>query len=312
MNKIIYTTAFLLFSLAAMAQNDVQYTHYLFNKLAYNPAYAGSEGMPVVNALYRNQWTGGFADGKAPKTGTINFHTPIQCGRGGVGLGFTSDKAGIFNSNRLDGAYAYKFPVSKQGNISLGLGAQLEFGNADYTRTNPLDAGDNTILNGNDEYSKTRLNFGAGLYYTHNDNFYIGLSAPQLLNTSYYQDVSISGDGNDFHTYYLMAGFTKALTNNVTIVPGALISYNGKNVPFEFDINANLVFMDKFWVGLNYRLGDSIDGLVQYQISDQLRAGFAYDFTTSDIRQYSNGSLEFLLSYAFNNYSNKISNVRYF
>lgn len=312
MNKIIYTTAFLLFSLMAMAQNDVQYTHYLFNRLAYNPAYAGSEGMPVINALYRNQWTGGFADGKAPKTGTINFHTPIQCGKGGVGLGFTSDKAGIFNSNRLDGAYAYKFQVSKNGLLSLGLGAQLEFGNADYTRTNPLDAGDNTILDGNDEYSKTRLNFGAGLYYTHNDNFYIGLSVPQLLNTSYFQNVNISGDGNDFHTYYLMFGFTKDLTNNVKIVPGAMFSYNGKNVPFEFDVNANLVFMDKLWVGLNYRLGDSIDGLIQYQINNQLRAGFAYDFTTSDIKQYSNGSLEFLLSYAFTNYSNKISNVRYF
>lgn len=312
MNKIIYTTAFLLFSLMAMAQNDVQYTHYLFNKLAYNPAYAGSEGRPVINALYRNQWTGGFADGKAPKTGTINYHTPIQCGRGGVGIGFTGDKAGIFNSNRLDGAYSYKFQVSEKGNLSLGLGAQLEFGNADYSLTNPVDAGDNIILNGNDEYSKTRLNFGAGLYYTHNDNFYIGLSAPQLLNTSYYQDVSISGDGNDFHTYYLMLGFAKDLTNNVKIVPGAMISYNGKNVPFEFDVNANFVFMDKLWLGLNYRLGDSIDGLIQYQLTDQIRAGFAYDFTTSDIRRYSNGSLEFFLNYAFTNYSNKISNVRYF
>lgn len=312
MNRIIYTTAFLLFSLMAMAQNDVQYTHYLFNRLAYNPAYAGSAGVPVVNALYRNQWAGGFADGKAPKTGTINYHSPIQCGRGGFGLGFTSDKAGIFNSNRLDAAYAYKFPVSAKGKLSLGLGAQAEFGRADFTRTNPLDGGDLTILNGNDEYSKTRINFGAGLYYTHNDNFYIGLSVPQLLNTSYFQNVNISGDGNDFHTYYLMLGFATDLTNNIKLVPGAMISYNGKNVPFEFDINANLVFMDKLWVGLNYRLDDSIDGLIQYQLSDKLRAGFAYDFTTSEIKNYSNGSLEFLLSYSFNNYSKNISNLRYF
>ena len=132
------------------------------------------------------------------------------------------------------------------------------------------------------------------------------------MNTSYYQNVNISGDGNDFHIYYLMLGFSKDLTNNVKIVPGAMISYNGKNVPFEFDINANLVFMEKLWVGLNYRLDDSIDGLIQYQINDQIRAGFAYDFTTSDIKRYSNGSLEFLLSYAFTNYSKNISNLRYF
>lgn len=312
MNKIIYTTAFLLFSLMAMAQNDVQYTHYLFNKFAYNPAYAGEEGHPVINAIYRDQWTGGFADDKAPRTGTINFHSPIQCGRGGVGLGFTSDKAGIFDSNRLHGAYSYKFQVSDKGRLSLGLGAQYEFGNADFTQTNPLDAGDNTILNGNDELSNNKFNIAAGLYYTHNDNFYVGLSVPQLINTSFFQEVDISGDGNDFHTYYLMFGFAKDLTSNVKIVPGALISYNGRNTPFEFDINANLVFMEKLWVGLNYRFEDSIDGLIQYQINDQIRAGFAYDFTTSDIRDHSNGSLEFLLSYGFTNYSNKISNVRYF
>lgn len=312
MNRIIYTTAFLLFSLMAMAQNDVQYTNYLFNRLAYNPAYAGSQGMPVINALYRNQWTGGFADGKAPKTGTINYHSPIQCGRGGIGLGFTSDKAGIFNSNRLDGAYSYKINTSEKGVLSLGLGAQLEFGSADYFRTNPLDQGDLTIENGNDTYNKTRVNFGAGLYYTHNDNFYIGLSVPQLLNTSYFRDVSISGDGNDFHTYYLMLGFATDLSSTVKLVPGAMISFQGQNAPFEFDINANLVFMDKLWVGLNYRLDDSIDGLIQYQLTDKLRAGFAYDFTTSDIKNYSNGSLEFLLSYSFNNFSKNLSNLRYF
>ena len=149
-------------------------------------------------------------------------------------------------------------------------------------------------------------------YYTHNDNFYVGLSVPQLINTSFFQEVDISGDGNDFHTYYLMFGFAKDLTNNVKIVPGALISYNGRNTPFEFDINANLVFMDKFWVGLNYRFEDSIDALIQYQINDKIRAGFAYDFTTSDIRNHSNGSLEFLLSYGFTNYSKNISNLRYF
>ncbi|MEM1118932.1 MAG: type IX secretion system membrane protein PorP/SprF [Bacteroidota bacterium] len=312
MKRFIYTTAFLLFSLVAMAQNDVQYTQYLFNRMAYNPAYVGSEQRPIINALYRSQWTGGFADGKAPKTGTINFNTPIQCGRGGIGFGFTSDQAGIFNSNRLDAAYAYKFNVSEKGILSAGLGAQLEFGGADYFRTNPFDQGDLIIENGDETFNQTRVNFGAGLYYTHNNNFYIGLSVPQLLKTSYFRDIGISGDGNDFHTYYLMTGFATDLTDNIQLVPGALISFQGQNAPFEFDVNANLVFMEKLWVGLNYRLGDAISGLVQYQLTNDLRAGFAYDFTTSEIRNFSNGTLEFMLSYAFNNYSKNLSNLRYF
>lgn len=312
MKRIIYTTACLLFSLMAMAQNDVQYTQYMFNRMDFNPAYVGSTGTPEINAIYRDQWTGNFADGKAPRTGTINWNTPIQCGRGGVGLGFTSDKAGIFTSNRLNGAYAYKFPVSEKGKISLGLGAQLEFGRADFRLTNPLDPGDQTIFNAGEEDSQTKINFGAGVYYTHDDRFYIGLSVPQLLNTSFFREVDISGDGNDFHTYFLMAGFVADLSDNIKLVPGTLVSFQGRNAPFEWNLNANLVFVEKLWLGLNYRLGDSIDGLVQYQITDQLKAGFAYDFTTSDIQDVTNGSLEFLLNYNFTNFSNKISNVRYF
>ena len=308
MKKIIYTTAFLLFSLLAIAQNDVQYTHYLFNKMAYNPAYVGSGGAPVATAIYRNQWLG--LD-HAPTTGTINYHTPIQCGRGGIGFGFTADKAFVFNSNRLDVAYAYKFNTSEKGILSLGIGAQLEFGSADYRQTNPLDGGDNIILGGNEEYSKTRLNFGAGIYYEHNNKFYIGLSAPQLLNTSYFQEVNISGDLADFHTYYLMTGFVMDLSSTIKLMPGALVSFN-KDAPFEFDVNANLIFMDKLWVGLNYRVGDSIDGLIQYQLSNNLRAGFAYDFTTSELKNHSSGTVEFMLTYAFNNFSNKVSNLRYF
>ena len=308
MKKIIYTTAFLLFGLSLTAQNDVQYTHYVFNKLAYNPAYAGSGGVPVITAIYRNQWLGLE---NAPTTGTINYHTPMQCGRGGIGVGFTADKAAIFNSNRLDGAYSYKFNVSEKGLLSLGLGAQLEFGRADYRSTNPLDAGDQTIFGANEEYNKTRLNFGAGIYYEHNNNFYVGLSVPQLLNTSYFQDVNISGDIGDFHTYYLMTGFIADLSSNVKLMPGAMISYHN-NAPFELDVNANLIFMDKFWLGLNYRIGDAISGLVQYQLSKQLRAGFAYDFTTSELKNHSNGTIEFLLTYAFSNFSSKISNLRYF
>ncbi|MEM6320603.1 MAG: type IX secretion system membrane protein PorP/SprF [Bacteroidota bacterium] len=308
MKRIIYTTAFLLMGLAAIAQNDVQYTHYLFNRMAYNPAYVGSTGIPSINALYRNQWAGLE---KAPRTGTINYQTPIQCGRGGLGFGFTSDQAAIFNSNRLDGAYSYGFNVSEKGRLSLGLGAQFEFGRADYARTNPLDAGDQTILNGGAELTNNRVNFGAGLYYTHNNNFFVGLSVPQLLKNSYFQNIGISGDGNDFHTYYLMTGFSVDLTNNIQLVPGALVSFH-RNSIFEFDVNANLVFLQKLWVGLNYRAGDSVSGLVQYQLTDAIRAGFAYDFTTSEIRNYSNGTLEFMLSYAFNNFSKNISNLRYF
>ena len=308
MKNFIYTFVLLLFGGSLFAQNDVQYTHYLFNKLGYNPAYAGSAGVPVATAIYRNQWLG--LD-KAPTTGTINYHTPIQCGRGGLGFGFTSDRAAIFRNNRLDAAYSYKFNTSEKGILSLGIGAQFEMGRANYQDTNPLDGGDQVILGGSDEFSQNRFNLGAGIYYEHNNKFYVGLSVPQLLNTTFFQDVNISGDIADFHTYYLMLGFVTDLSSKVKLMPGTLVSFQG-NAPFEWDVNANLIFMDKFWLGFNYRLGDSFDALVQYQLTKDLRAGFAYDFTTSELNNFSNGTIEFMLTYSFNNHSNNISNLRYF
>ncbi len=304
MKKIIYTAAFLLFGLTLLAQNDVQYTHYLFNKLNYNPAYAGSAGVPVLTGIYRNQWLG--LD-KAPTTATANFHTPIMCGRGGLGIGITTDKAAIFTNNFLDISYAYRFNVSEKGKLALGIGGQLEQGRADWARTNPIHSGDNFILNANDRSSDVKGNVGLGAYFEYNNSFYIGLSVPQLLNSTFYRNEGIS----KYRTYYLMTGFVTSLSSNVRLMPGALVSFN-QGAPFELDVNANLIFMDKLWVGLNYRLGDSLDGLIQYQLTNNLRAGLAYDFTTSELKNYSNGSLEFMLTYAFNNFSTKISDLRFF
>ena len=135
----------------------------------------------------------------------------------------------------------------------------------------------------------------------------MGLSVPQLRESTFFEQVGIS----NFRTYYLMGGIVTDIGQNVKLVPGFLISSND-NAPFELDINANLVFMEKFWVGLNYRLGDSIDGLIQYQLSDRLRAGISYDFTTTMLNTVSNGSVEVNASYLFGSCNQEVSNLRFF
>lgn len=305
MKKILYTAILSLFGCLVMAQNDVQYTHHLFSRLAYNPAFAGSMCAPVVNGIYRNQWTG--LD-KAPETGRLEFHAPFGNGRSGFGIGLTRDQAGIFRNNYVDLNYAYRFNVSDKGKLSLGIKGQLDNGRADWTLTNPLDAGDQFLAAG--ERTETRFNIGLGAYYMQ-DNFYLGLSAPQLFKSSFFDQVGISGDDGNYRTWYLMGGFITDLSSNVKLVPGFLVSYN-EGAPFELDVNANLVFMEKLWLGLNYRLGDSIDAMLQYQLTDRLRAGISYDFTTSMLNMVSNGTIEVNASYMFGTCNEEISNLRFF
>jgi len=309
MKHLIFTIliACLVFQLAA--QNDVQYTHFLFNKLAYNPAYAGSAGVPTATALYRNQWLS--LDG-APTTATVNFHTPFFGGRSGFGLNITTDRVGMNRANTLEASYAYRFSLAKgKGKLSLGINGRVEQGKVDWNEANPLDIGDGTIPIGEDP--TIAPNFGFGIYYEQ-ANFYLGASLPQLLNTSIYRDFDVVGNGNDFRTYYIMTGYLAQLTNNIKLQPGAMVSFNAET-PFEIDVNANLIFMDAFWIGGNYRLGDSFSALVQYQFNPNFRIGTAFDFTMTELNSYSNGSVEVMLSYVFNKKSEtaeQINNLRFF
>jgi len=276
-----------------MAQNDVQFTqHQYFSRLTYNPAFAGAMCSPVINGVYRNQWLG--LD-KAPETGRIEFHAPFANNRSGFGIGLTRDQAGIFRNNYIDLNYAYRIPVG-DGRLGLGIKGQFDNGRADWQRTNPADGGDQFLTAG--ERSQSRFNVGFGLYYDQN-NWYLGLSAPQIIKSSFFDQVGISGDEGDFRTYYLMGGLVTDLTNTIKLVPQLLVSYN-PSAPIDFDLTANLVFMEKLWLGLNYRLDDSIAAMLSYQLAENFRAGLSYDFTTSSkVRMVSNGTIEFNANYMF-------------
>ena len=310
MRNLIFTLFIAVLVLPLSAQNDVQYTHFLFNKLAFNSAYAGSAGVPTVTGLYRNQWL--TLDG-APTTATVNFHMPFFGGRSGFGLGLTADRVGMLRSNSLEASYAYRFSLAEgKGKLSLGINGRLEQGRMDWTEANPIDFGDGTIPSVADE-TRVSPNFGFGIYYEQS-NFYVGLSLPQMVNTSIYRDFDVVSKAGDLRTYYLMTGYLAELSNSIKLQPGAMVSFNA-DTPFELDLNANLIFMDAFWVGANYRLGDSFSALIQYQFSPEFRVGTAFDFTMTELNTYTNGSIEVMLSYVFNKkpeVEGQINNLRFF
>lgn len=304
--KLINLVAFLLFCVCVQAQHDVHYTMFMFNKIAINPAYAGSKEVFTMSGHYRNQWPGIKG---APQTFTFSAHTPLFKKRTGVGISIIADKIGMVNTYYTDLSYAYRIKLDKETTLSVGLMAQLQYGRINWQESDPLDAGDNFVPSVGS--NKLNPNFGMGAYYQAK-NYYLGFSVPRIFKTTIYDDNPIEYVGlNSIRSSYIMGGFVARLSRNVKLQPGVLLTYN-PSAPFEMDLNASLVFMDRFWVGLSYRLEDSMDAIVQFQISQQLKAAVALDFTFSELNNYSPGSFELMLQYCMVTSGAKLNNIRYF
>ena len=304
MKKILQFMICSAFAFSLQAQSDVLFTHFMFNKLAYNPAYAGSKGAFDMTAIYRNQWTD--IEG-APQTANINIHTPFAGKKNALGFAITSDKIGKVKTNAFDLTYAYRIPLSTRHTLSLGLHGRIEQAMIDWTKASPLDLGDTSIPT-TDETSFAP-NFGAGAYFT-GQNYFVGLSVPRLLKNSLYINQSGSFEG-DAISYYLMSGVTNRLNSNLQLTTSFLLSYN-PSAPVDVDLNASLHFMEAFWIAGNYRLADSFDALAGYEFKNGLRIGVARDFTTSDLEKFTKGSWEVMLGYTYRCKDCNVSHLRFF
>lgn len=286
---------------AVSAQQQPHNTQFMYYKLGYNPGYAGSQEAPCVTCIYRQQWMG--LDG-APSMQIASFNMPLSNQRVGVGANLYRHTIGITTMINLDGAYAYRIRL---GNGMLGLGLQasirsMEHDFAKTTATQPK-AEDPSIPGSTQD--KLLFNFGAGLFYSA-EKFYFGLSAPRLLENNIDfndSDVFIS---REVQHVYMMGGFILPLGQQLKLQPQMLVKYVAK-APVSFDANANLLIQDRYVVGLTYRLGgsegdnvgESLDFLVSAQLTRQLMFGMSYDFTLSDIKDYTSGSIEASLHYCF-------------
>lgn len=288
---------------SAAAQSDVQFTHFTFSKLAFNPGYTGSKGAFDALALYRNQWSG--IDG-APNTMYLNAHTPFAGKRNALGFGITADRIGKVHTNAIDLSYAYKIRVSETSTLSLGLSGRMEQVRVRWSEADPLDLGDQTIPQGDE--TEFAPNFGAGAYFL-GKNYYAGLSVPRLLKNGLYLDRS-DNTTNPLTTYF-MAGFVARLNRDLQLLPSVLVSYNTA-APVDVDLNVNLLIMKAFWVGGSYRLGDSFDVLAGMDIGNGLRIGAGVDFTTSELEKVTNGSWEIMLGYTFKCKSCEVNHLRFF
>jgi len=281
------------------AQQMPQYSQYMFNGLAINPAYAGSKDYLSVAALYRKQWVN-FPG--APETQTFSIHAPVSEGKMGLGFTFVNDKIGK-SSKRMDfyGHYAFHIETGS-GVLALGIqGGATQF-STKFSELRVFDVGDNVVANGDE--TEFVPNAGAGLYY-YSETFYAGASVPQLLSTT-----PKSGPKNVSH-YFFTTGIVLGGSDNFKVKPSVLLKYV-QNAPMQYDINANVFIGKIIGVGVSYRAEDAIVGLLSLQLTPQLRFGYSYDLTQTEIKDYGTGSHEFMLGYDFGHEVPKVRVPRYF
>ena len=308
LNKIIIGLLLSLFLGTSIvhAQQDPQYSQYMFNPLAYNPAYAGSQGALRGTILLRRQWLG-ISGG--PATATIAVHSPSSNERHGFGLNFVYDKLGVTTQNFLNLSYAYRVPVGS-GFLSLGLQGGLTSYAVQYSQINPRDP----------DPSKPDLNIsamlpraGTGLYFQ-NEKVFLGFSVPNLLAGRYFQykkNLTQELAASQRMHYFLTAGTVLSLSKNVKFRPTAIMKMvNGS--PLQFDLNLTAFFYETLGLGVGYRTGDALVFMLEYRSPRSFRAGYAYDYSLSEIRTVSSGSHELMIGVDLNWGRSKFLSPRFF
>lgn len=275
------------------AQQRPVYSQYMFNGLALNPAYAGSQKQFTATAVYRDQWVN--FDG-APTTKTFSAHSGFAKKKIGLGFMVASEEIGVHKDLSLYAYYSYKI-VMRKGVLSMGLQAGFNNLQSDFGKLTLEDPSD-IFLSTN--LQKFNPNFGTGLFYS-TDRAYIGLSVPYIVNNKV-----VNTKVDDYESlarearyYFLTAGKVFDLSHRLKVKPSALLRAQ-EGAPLGIDLNANLIIDDIVNLGGSYRSGDSMIFLFELKLNENFRFGYAYDYVTSDLGAYTNGSHEIMLNYSIN------------
>ncbi len=284
------------------AQQDAQFTQYMYNTINVNPAYAGSRGALSIFALHRTQWVG--LDG-APITNTLSINTPLNGSNLGLGVSLINDKIGPTQSNTFSADLSYTIPTSQTYKLSFGIKATGSLFNLDASKLNPVDATDASLQN----YNRFIPNIGAGAYL-HSDKAYIGFSIPNFIETQNYNDNEVAIYKQKIN-YYFIAGYVFDMADSVKFKP-ALLTKMVQGAPLQVDISGNFMIYDKFMVGVAYRWSAAMSAMVGFQVSDGLYVGYGYDRETTNLKNYNSGSHEIFLRYEIFNNISKITSPRFF
>lgn len=293
MKKIIFLLSLLFCFMDTSAQQDPEYTHYMYNMSVVNPAYAtGTSAMLNTGALYRTQWVGAVG---APKTFTFFGHTALS-DKIEVGMSLISDDIGdgAKKENNFYADFAYILELGGKNKLSFGMKAGFSSLQTNFNGFR-FESGDlTTDLAFSENINTTKPNIGVGAYYF-TDTYYVGLSIPNLLNSKHIEEkAGISAYGSEEMHSFLTAGYVFQINDIFKLKP-AFMSKFVKGSPISVDVSANVLYNNKFELGLAYRINDSFSALMNINVTPNLRVGYAYDYTTSNLGQFNSGTHEIIL-----------------
>ena len=303
--RLLLTIAGVVCALLVAGQHTPLTSQYLFNGLLINPAYAGSRDALTANITHRQQWVG--FDG-APITQVMSLHSPIGRTKMGLGMVLYNDHIGVSNETGLFSNFAYRirFP---QGKLSFGIGAGISMLRADWSQVALQDQNDQSFAG--QTSAAIRPNFSGGAYY-YTKTWYVGASMPFALVHSYdlvNPGYNLAQERFDMQPM-LTGGYVLELNDDIKLKPTTLIRYRLES-GVQADISSNVIYKEKVWVGLSYRTGDALIGMVEFLPTPQWRFGYSYDMGLSAIRPYHNGSHELMVQYEFG-YRIRVRDPRYF
>ena len=294
---------FMLTGIASYAQQDAQFTQYMYNTININPAYAGSRGFMSLFALHRTQWVG--LDG-APVTNSFSINTPISNSKMGVGISFLNDRIGPTNENKISADISYSIRTSENFRLSFGLKITGNVFNLDVSKLNPVSQNDPQFQNLNNSFTP---NFGAGLYL-HSEKTYIGISVPNFIESNKYDSNSVAIFKEKMN-YYLIAGHVFDIGENLKFKP-SLLTKIVTGAPLQVDVSGNFLISKKFVIGGAYRWSAAFSAMAGFQISEGIFVGYGYDKETTNLANYNSGSHEIFLRFELSRAYNKITSPRFF
>ena len=304
--NILLVSIFICFVVTnrAIAQQDAQFSQYMYNNQSINPAFAGNRGALSLFAMHRSQWLG-FDN--APETYLFSAHTPIQNSKLGFGLNFLSESIGPIDETNASVDVSYWIQISKKFRLSFGLRFNANIFNISNNRLNPQQANDPLLSNFNSEFNP---NIGAGLFL-HSEKSFMGLSVPAILQRSNLDSNSFTAISVYRPTAYFYGGYVFDIFPFIKFKPASFLKLQ-EGSPLQIDLSANFLFYEKFTLGAAWRWDASASFLAGFQVNQKCFIGYAYDIETTSLQQYHSGSHELFIRFELFNRKSKLISPRFF
>lgn len=298
----IFLYLILTLTFAAKGQQQSLFTQYMFNQLAVNPAYAGvHEGVSIMG-LWREQWVG--LEG-APSTQVVSIHSPLNYRPASLGAMVSRDKIGVNQTTNVQLSYAYRIHLNSTTQISFGLQGSVTNFRSDYTDGSIVDP---VLASAN--VNNFFPNVGTGIMI-HDERFYASFSIPSMINQRLDRDNPLSQATLSRH-YYVLAGYVFDIGQDIKLKPNFMFKAVA-GAPAQIDLNVNALLKDFIWVGLSYRSLSSVDLLVQFQLTQNMQLGYAFDINTNrELTGLNNATHEVMLNYIIELPRKKVETPRYF